>query len=106
MEREKSFMASLFPCIESFLRVFCKGKHMIVKVKKRKAGSYRDLAFEEYEIVQVNTLEELLIEVVSMMRKKSIRRPLKVKIHFRCIWHYIVWDCMMWMRQLNGRYSY
>lgn len=70
MEREKSFMASLFPYIELFwiyfLRMLDKGETMIVKVKKRKAGSYRDLAFEEYDIPQVDTLEELLKEVVAV----------------------------------------
>ena len=44
---------------------------MIVKVKKRKAGSYRDLSFEEYDIKQVNSLEELLIQVTSMELMKE-----------------------------------
>lgn len=39
---------------------------MIVKVKKRKAGSYRDLAFEEYEVKNVKTLGELLEEITQI----------------------------------------
>lgn len=36
---------------------------MVVNVKKRKAGSYRDLAYETYEINEVETLAELLSEI-------------------------------------------
>lgn len=39
---------------------------MIIHVKKRKAGSYRDLAFETYEIGEVNTVEELLVELTAV----------------------------------------
>lgn len=51
--------------------MFCKGNPMIIKVKKRKAGSFRDLAFEEYEIPQVNTLKELLQEVVAVELQRA-----------------------------------
>lgn len=44
---------------------------MIVKVKKRKAGSYRDLAFEEYNVKRAETLEDLLIEVLKIELKNA-----------------------------------
>ena len=43
---------------------------MVIKVKKRKAGSYRDLAFEEYKVGNVNTLGELLEEIVCIELQK------------------------------------
>lgn len=44
---------------------------MIVKVKKRKAGSYRDLTYEEYQIDKVKTVEELLIEILKIELKNA-----------------------------------
>lgn len=44
---------------------------MVVKVKKRKAGSYRDLTYEEYQIDKVETLEKLLEEVLKIELRKA-----------------------------------
>lgn len=44
---------------------------MIVKVKKKKGGSYRELTFEEYEIPRVTTLGALLQEVVLVEFQRS-----------------------------------
>lgn len=44
---------------------------MVVKVKKKKAGSYRELAFEEYNISRVNKLEDLLTEVLKIELERT-----------------------------------